>query len=296
MRSFAIFLLLLLPALAEVVPAQEPVVVYSHVAWSPDGKMIAYTRSEITQGTPRRMTSDIYISKPDGSEARKLTGGNGNESFPAWSRDGKTVFFSSGAAGSREQDIMSVRTDGTQLKPVIHAPGRDSAPQISPDGKRLLFNSERDGGMPQIYISKIDGSDPKRLTDDIKAAFYNPVWSPNGRCIVYYREIRDGKDQIWTMDPDGSDKKLLTNNHGHNFYPSWSADGSLVIFTRMEGEKQELYSIGRDGTGLKPMGITSFFARPSPDGKRIAYVRGQEGRMTIFVANIDGTNAVEVLK
>lgn len=290
------FIIFIIFVLAGAIRCQDVSVTYGHVAWSPDAKYICYTRSEITNTTPRRMRSDLYIARPDGSEARKITGENGNESFPAWSRDGQTIFFGSGAPGSSEQDIFSIRTDGEGLKLVARAPGRDGSPDVSPDGKRIVFNSERDGGLPQIYVMNIDGSDPKRLTDDDKVAFYNPVWSPDGRKIVYYREIRDNKDQIWTMNADGSDRKLLTNNIGHNFYPSWSANGRRIIFTRMEGEKQELYSILSDGTELGPLGIASFFARASPDGKRIAYVLGRQGRMTVFVAKMDGSDATEVLR
>jgi len=179
---------------------------------------------------------------------------------------------------------------------IARAPGRDGAPVVSPKGDKIVFNSERDGGMPQIYVMNIDGTDPKRLTDDDKVAFYNPVWSPDGKKIVYYREIRDNKDQIWTMNADGTDKKLLTNNEGHNFYPSWSADGKRIFFTRMNGEKQELFSIGREGDDLKPAGIETFFARQSPDGRRIAFIGVGEPKMTLNIANTDGSNEQVIAK
>lgn len=294
MKLSFVFILFSLVTIAAVASAQNVSVTYSHVAWSPDGKYIAFTRSEITNTTPRRMTSDLYISRPDGSEMRRITGENGNESFPAWSRDGKTIFFGSGPAGSREQDIFSIGADGRGLRLIARAPGRDGSPIVSPDGKRIAFNSERDGGLPQVYVMNIDGSSPQRLTDDDKVAFYNPVWSPDGRKIVYYREIRDNKDQIWTMNADGSDKKLLTNNVGHNFYPSWSSNGRIV-FTRMTGEKQELYSMNADGSDLKPVGIDSFFGRVSPNGKKIAFIGGNFPKMSLWIANHDGTDARDIM-
>ena len=196
----------------------------------------------------------------------------------------------------REREIFSVSVKGGGLRLIARAPGRDGAPVVSPDGKRIVFNSERDGGLPQIYVMNIDGSDPKRLTDDGKVAFYNPVWSPDGRRIVYYREIRDNKDQIWSMNADGSDKKLLTNNIGHNFYPSWSAKGKRVIFTRMTGEEQEIFSINADGTDLKPLNIKGFFARESPDGKRIAFIRGGQGRMGLFIKEVRTGRETELFR
>ncbi|MBK9154908.1 MAG: PD40 domain-containing protein [Chloracidobacterium sp.] len=138
---------------------QEVSVVYGHVAWSPDGKYICFTRSEVTNTTPRRMRSDLYISRPDGSEMRKLTGDNGNESFPSWSKDGKTIYFGSGAPGSSEQDIYSIGTDGKGLRLIARAPGRDGAPVVSPNGRKIVFNSTRDGGLPQIYVMNNDGTE-----------------------------------------------------------------------------------------------------------------------------------------
>lgn len=287
---FAALFLMACAAVAGV-SAQPPTgTTYGHVVWSPNGAYIAFTRSVVISTSPFRMNSDIYISRPDGSELTKITGDNGNESFPDWSRDGKTIYFGSGPAGSREQEIYSVGVDGKGLRYLTRAPGRDGAPNISPNGRTIVFNSERDGGMPQIYVMNIDGSDPKRLTDDDKVAFYNPVWSPDGKKIVYYREIRDNKDQIWTMNADGSDKRLLTNNVGHNFYPSWSSDGRRILFTRMADERQQLYWIDADGSNLQPAAIDSFFGRQSPDGKRIAYIGVGDLRMQMIISNSDGSD------
>lgn len=296
LRCLVSLILIAIVVAANAVAQGGPSVSFGNVVWSPDGKMIAFTRMEITNTTPRTMAADIYVARADGSELRRLTGANGNESFPSFSPDGKTIFFGSGAPRSREQDIFSVNVRGGGLRPVARAPGRDGAPVVSPDGKKIVFNSERDGGLPQIYVMNIDGSNPTRLTDDDKVAFYNPVWSPDGRRIVYYREIRDNKDQIWSMNADGSDKRLLTNNIGHNFYPSWSSNGKRVIFTRETGEEQEIYSMNSDGSDLRPLNIKGFFARESPDGKRIAFIRGGQGRMGLFIKEVRTGRETELFR
>lgn len=97
------------------------------------------------------------------------------------------------------------------------------------------------------------------------------------------------------MNADGSDKKLLTNNLGHNFYPSWSADGKTIIFTRMTGEKQELYSMLANGSDLKPVGVDTFYARQSPDGKKLAYIGGNLPKMSLWIASADGSNAKDIM-
>jgi Tol biopolymer transport system component len=52
-----------------------------------------------------------------------------------------------------------------------------------------------------------------------------------------------------------------------------------------------------DGSALTKVGtIKSFFARFSPDGKKIAYVSGKFPETAIYIANIDGSGVMKVTK
>ena len=141
---------------------------------------------------------------------------------------------------------------------------------------------------------------------DPATGYYNPQFSPDGKLIVYYSEKGDGMDQIWIMNADGSNQKLLTGGIGHNIFPGWSADGKRIIFSSSKRDKNDagsyvegsyLYVMNSVGSGLSKLGnINSFFARFSPDGKKIAYVSGKFPATAIYVANADGTAAVKITK
>jgi Tol biopolymer transport system component len=78
---------------------------------------------------------------------------------------------------------------------------------------------------------------------------------------------------LWIMDADGSDKRQLTDGTHTDEDPVFSADGTRVVFTR----NQDLYEINVDGSGLRNLTNTPNFeerdAAYSPNGDRIAYTR-----------------------
>lgn len=64
--------------------------VYS-VSLSPDGKTICYTSSS-SDLKNQKSSSDIYIMDADGSHAKAFTE-DGKSSSAVWSKDGKSIFF-----------------------------------------------------------------------------------------------------------------------------------------------------------------------------------------------------------
>ncbi len=268
---------------------------YMGVAWSPDGKSLSFTIMEMKNAPARSMKAAVYVMKADGTQMKKITGDAINGFGPSWSKDGRRIFFGAMNPETKQREIYSINTDGSGLTQLTKS-GKNSAPVVSPDGKKIVFNTETVERKPQISVMNIDGSGLKALTNDTTLAFYSPVWSPDGKKIVYYTEKGDNKDQIWTMNADGTNQKLLTNNVGHNFYPSWSADGKRIIFcSDRDGEQQVIYAMDADGSNVKRLLKTnSFYAKYSPDGKRIAFISGKFPDSSIYIANGDGTNEVNL--
>ena len=64
-------------------------------AWSPDGRWIAYVRR-----LPGDTIREIWIMRPDGSGAHRLTSLHGTSINPAWSPDGRRIVFASDIVGS----------------------------------------------------------------------------------------------------------------------------------------------------------------------------------------------------
>ena len=67
-----------------------------------EGDLIAYVRGPGTwyrKGYHGSSNDDIWISKADGSSNRRITIHKGQDSYPMWSGDGKTLYYVSDVAG-----------------------------------------------------------------------------------------------------------------------------------------------------------------------------------------------------
>ena len=60
------------------------------------------------------------------------------------------------------------------------------------------------------------------------------------------REITKGHAQIFVMNADGSDQVNLSNSPEHDYYPSWSPDGTKIAFDR--GSKNDIFVMNADGS------------------------------------------------
>ena len=72
--------------------------------------------------------------------------------------------------------------------------------------------------------------------------------------IVFYSE-RDGDAEIFVMNSDGSDQRPLTDNNTDDFSPSWSPDGTLIVFESDRDDPHPQGVRGGQKTGVRiPLG------------------------------------------
>lgn len=113
-----------------------------------------------------------------------------------------------------------------------------------------------------------------------------------GTQIVAVKKTATGRE-LAVMDMDGKNRRRATNNGSINLLPTWSRNGSELLFTSYIRHNPNLYSIPASGNG-KPKLLSgerglNTGAAVSPDGRKIALTLSRDGNSEIYVMNADGT-------
>jgi TolB protein len=90
--------------------------------WSPKGDTILYTT--------RQVTHDVWAVNPDGSNARRLTSGPGDNQGATWAPNGRHIAFQSNRLGSWQ--LFSMLADGSEQAPITKGSGEYTSPSWSP--------------------------------------------------------------------------------------------------------------------------------------------------------------------
>ncbi len=214
-----------------------------YLAWSPDGKKLAFREKY-----DDRNTWSIHTVNIDGTSMKRLTHAKNKwDSAPAWSPDGKKITFAreyKDSEGVWQAEIWIMNSDGSEKTQIKSLKG--SNPYFAPDG-RIVYSSEYKDKKSEISIADIDGNNIIHLTDN-EAEEWHPDVSPDGEKIAFMSN-RDGNHEIYVMDSDGSNQKRLTYSDVDDYFPSWSPDGSKVLFTEIK--EHNIYIINSDGSSVK---------------------------------------------
>src|SRR5688572_16402959 len=164
------------------------------------------------------------------------------------------------------------------------------APALSPDGSLVAYFSEKDFYSVDMYLADGVTGEVKRriLKSGIRSnyetyRFINSQanWSPDGKFLACAAK-RGPRDDILIVDVKrNKEVKRIEVELSGVTAPSWSPDGTQLVFTGYEGGLSDLYVVNRDGSGLRQLTEDKYAdLHPvwSPDGGSIAFAtdRGPE--------------------
>ncbi len=276
---------------------------------------------------PPFSTAEIYLMDPDGSNQRRITENNDSDGFATLSPDGKKILFDSNrnrAAGEpiNTSDLFVMNTDGTEQTHLI----RGSSATWSPDSKYIAFHASASGtGVPirtdpgsatsdsDIFVMNVDDrlagvAGAANITNNPLTIDDDPDWSPDGQKIAFTSHLIfdnprfSNTAEIYVMAVDGTGLTRLTFNTEEERAPSWSPDGTRIVYMcRIGGGTSdfEVCVMNADGTGqVQLTNNTVFDATPtfSPDGLKIVFSRALGGGLgqEVFLMNADGTNQIQL--
>lgn len=254
------------------------------------------TQAVMTANSANLTGGELFSVRTDGShETRRVTFAKHDIWGVATSPDGRFVAYraqsGSRTGGLAPSDIYVATADGLHQAAVTHSGNHDTQVAWSPDGRRLAYVSMPAGtsGNFSIIIVNRDGSDARKIVDG-STTVQNPSWSADGTFIVF--QSRNGLRQQLAVVParGGSIRWLASTIDGAE--PYWARNGT-IIFDKDDGTLLATDAAGARATPLRARGSEPSV---SPDGKRIAYVSNEGGAAQVFIANADGSKAVDVTR
>ena len=241
----------------------------TYVDISPDGKTLAYTRSD-----PRGF--EVLVQQADGGSAVPVTTQlPGYQCCGAFSPDGTRLLL------WQQRTLEVMPTLGGQARTVVSAAPGSPAPRWgdwAPDGNRIVF--------PQgdtLFVQSIDSSDKKAVAAGEE--IHSPAWSPDGRWIVYVQgnpafhiNGNTASSAIRVVPAIGGSSVVVAEATALNTSPIWVPGRRAILFISDREGGRDIYEVSLKGSGMpigNPVRITTGLNPErisiSADGHRLAW-------------------------
>lgn len=242
--------------------------------WSPDGNWLAFLS---TRGGDK---NNIWLIRPHGGEAEKLTEAKSGVNSFAWSPDAKRIAYTMNDPLSEQEEkdnkekrdaiVVDKNFKFSHLYAIPvekNAEGKRPAQRLtagdfhvttfdwSPDGKWLAFSHQatpRVNDWPTTVIS-LAPSDSGAIKPLFAKPFAtNPNFSPDGKWLAF---SHDGGDTRWAQRRDiyimpangGEARKAGETHDDQSVIQDWSADGREIFYTETERTSPRVFAMAVNG-------------------------------------------------
>ena len=291
-------------------------------SFSPDGSQVVFAWDGGNSNAKNPF--NLYVKVIGSEKIEQLTHEPADWIVPAWSPDGSTIAFA--RAGGAKQGVFSIPARGGPERKLADAnwpcaclalswssDGRQLAYHI-PDGIRIL--TPENGNIHPVDTGKCESHFPAFSPDGQWIAFTCGV---NGNDYLDLLSLKSGlskhlsqgssRQLAWTNDSQriiaegllefnihgGEPRRLMfADNAGQ---PAIAARGDRLAYTALHFTANIWKADTRTGSSrsvFAPATVEQRNAHISPDGKRIAFESGRSGSKEIWVANADGTDAMQL--
>ena len=256
---------------------------------SPDGATLAISARGIASGQWWRRgrshidQSEIWLVRGPAGQPRytRLGDGEGKELWPMWSPDGATLYTVSDRSGAPNVWARPV-AGGAPRQLTRFSDGRVLWPSISRDGRRIVFErgfriwslDPASGEARELAITRRGapaGPAVERMV--MNDGFTEMALSPDGRKVAFV-----ARGEVFAAGSrDGGDAARVTTTPAAESQVAWAPDSRRIAYVSLRDGTPNLFLYDfatRAETRLTRGGEGSHSPRFSPDGRRIAYVRG----------------------
>jgi Tol biopolymer transport system component len=242
---------------------------------SPDGGRVAVFRRGATD-------SDVWLFDTRRGVLSRFTTTAGEDIFPAWSRDGSRIAFTS-TRSLQGVGIYTRSTAGGDSDTLLVPPSPEETfpADWSPDGRTLVFQRRTEKTGWDLWALPLSGGNPSPLIQT-DADERNAQISPDGKWIAYVANT-SGREEVYVQPfPAGGTAMQVSVNGGAQV--RWRPDGRELFYLTLESRLLVAVAVGLGGDGGLVLGAgTQLFAMnvghvlnagptpeyvPSADGQR----------------------------
>ena len=285
----------------------------SNAAFSPDGLWLAFIRRPVIQGT--RMDA-LFVMPALGGRARMIASVwvPGMTRALAWSPDGRWLIVAAGPAENEPYALMAYPVDGgepRQLTVPRAEPGvADTSPVVSPDGLSIAFLRSHTWGVRccsdiadgDAFVLSISGDlkprgEPVRVSAE-KCCVTDVAWTENGDILYVVRG--ETTRRVMRTSPSGlTPPRLLPSLRPVGLDLAASPHGDRLVYSTVP-RSSIIWRVELSGPRPEPdlmiwSSLGDLDPRFSPDGKKFVFVSARSGRWSLWLADADTTNQMELV-
>jgi serine/threonine-protein kinase len=238
--------------------------------------------------------ADVHVVDLKTHEVRLLVE---NAIFPRFSPTGHLLYVDArGTAQAIPFDLETLTTHGTATPVLQRVAG---ALAMSSTGTLAYVEGDNVTRAVLVLVSR-DGKSVEPVDTSWRANFGTLALSPDGRRVVA-SIVGEGQEHLWVKTLGGTNPVRLTVGATQNTAPTWTHDGSSLLFTRFEaGPKATFVSKRADGTGAEQTlksgrdWVIESSASPGTDLLAVREYRA-DGSRDIFARRMSGDTADRVV-
>ena len=187
----------------------------SEPAWSPDGKLLAFTSNRSTPDPDATYDENIWVVAADnadkGAHLTQVTTNPGADGSPAWSPDGKWITY----VTQLDPHLFDYATKHLAVSPATGGEAKVltlaldrmvTVPRFSPDGKFIYFIADDDGTQNICRIPATGGEITRPIAGRLMVNDYS--LAKTGDLVAQIATI-DAPDELFALAPAPDAKPIL---------------------------------------------------------------------------------------
>lgn len=205
--------------------------------------------------------------------------------------------------------LYTMKANGSDLQPLSIATGISLVlPVVSPDGGTVAATGFRfASNTPELFLISLDGNSFDSLP--LAKGLTGVSWSPDGQkllfgCFNQGAPLGEAPASLCTVNRNGTGFEQLIHSSASRWWPSWSADGTTIVYqsdsllSPTDTGRGRVFSMNAASKQVRRLSLDTFpVDRPerSGDGSYIAYYGSPNTAPTrAYLVREDGSGHREI--